>query len=106
MQIGTIAVFRDDADCPHADITLRNGDRIRIVLDGSGMIISQIVEVADLRTLFQAGPKIVAHICAGLVASPRKLDATPLRILSSAIVLLGSADEVRAAFEAAAAQVR
>lgn len=105
MQLGTITAFRDDGDRPNADIALRNGDRVRVALDGDGMTIAQIVGSADPKILFKARPKIVAHICAGLVASPRKLDATPLRILTSAIIQLGSADEVRAAFEAAAAQV-
>jgi hypothetical protein len=105
MQIGTIVAFRDDSDRPHADMALRNGDRVRVVLDGGGMTITQIAGSADPEILFQAGPKIVAYICAGLVASPRRLEATPLRILTAAIVQLGSASEVRAAFESAAAQV-
>jgi hypothetical protein len=106
MQIGTIIAFRDDGDRPHADVALRNGDRVRVVLDGGGMTVMQISGSADPKILFEAGPEIVAHICAGLVASPRTLEATPLRILASAIVQLGSANEVRAAFGSAAAQVR
>src|SRR5882757_4059775 len=31
MQLGTIITFRDDGDRPHAEVALRNGDRIRVV---------------------------------------------------------------------------
>ena len=102
MQLGTILTFRDDGDRPQADVALRNGDRVRIVLDGGGMAVTQLTGSANSEILFETGPKIVAHICAGLVASPRTLEATPLRILTSAIVQLGSASEVRAVFESAA----
>ena len=106
MPLGAILTFRDDGEHPQAELALRNGDHVRLVLDGGGLIITQIGPSNNLTLLFEAHPDIVGHICAGLVASPRTLDATPLRILASAVVQLGSATDVRAAFQQAAAQVR
>jgi len=103
MQLGAILTFHDDGARPHSEVVLRNGDRARIVLNGGGVTIVELVGGTEPKILFEATPDIAAHICAGLVESQ---SATPLRILTLAIIQIGSASEVRAAFEAAAAQVR
>ena len=106
MSRGTIISFRDDSERPQAELSLRNGDRVRLVLDGGGVVISQVGSSGSQAVLFKASPDMVGRLCAGLVVSPRTLDATPLGILASAIIQMGSATEVRAAFDQAAAQVQ
>jgi hypothetical protein len=105
MALGTIIVFRDDGNRPHSELVLRNGDRVQIALGGEGLTVTFIGGPDDWEILFHTDPATVAHICAGLVSSPNAFKATPLRILVSAIVQLGSAGEVRTVFERAAAQV-
>ena len=102
---GTIITFRDDGPRPQAELVLCNGDRVRLALDHDGLVITTIGQPDHPTVLFKASPHMVGHICAGLIASPRTVNATPLNILVSAVVQLGSAAEVRAAFEQAAAQV-
>jgi hypothetical protein len=104
MLLGTIISFRDNSERPQAELTLRNGDRVRLALDGGGVVISQIGASGSQTALFKGSPDTVGRICAGLVASPRRLDATPLRILASAIIQIESAAELQAAFDQAAAQ--
>ena len=105
MPLGTIIVFRDDGDRPYSELLLRNGDRVQLTLDGEGLMVTLMDGPDNRRTLFQANSEVVAQICAGLVRPSNTLKATPLRILVSAVVQLESANEVRAAFEHAAAQV-
>jgi hypothetical protein len=105
MPLGTIIVFRDDGEHPRSELVLSGGDRVQLALDGEGLTVTHVDAPHDPTILFQADSEAVAHICAGLVSPSNTLKATPLRILVSAIVQLGSASEVRAAFKHAAAQV-
>jgi hypothetical protein len=85
-------------------VALCNGDRVLLALDRAGLTITQISAGRPV-ILFQAGPRIVSHICASLVSSTNTSDATPLRIVVAAVVQLRSADEVRRAFNDVAARV-
>ncbi len=96
--IGTILLLRDEGDRPHCEIALANGERVRLTLGADGLAVTQEVKI-----LFRAAPDIVAAICAALVGPKRETDASPLRILTATVQRIGSAAEVRAAFEAAAA---
>jgi hypothetical protein len=104
MRSGTVILFSDDQR-PRAEVALGNGDHVLLELDSGGLKIKQIGGSERPKTLFEGDPKLVSHICAGLVESPKTITATPLRILVSATVQLGSADEVRRAFQDVAAQV-
>lgn len=98
--IGTILLFRDEGDRPHCEIALANGDRVALALGIDGLMVTRRAEL-----LFRASPKTVAAICAALMGPKRETGASPLRILAAAVQRIGSAAEVRAAFETAAAEL-
>jgi hypothetical protein len=102
MQTGTIIACRDDGERPRAEVALVNGDRLFLTLDRDGLAISR----KDGSAVFVANSRLVSQLCAGLVGCLPTPPATPLQILLAAIVQLGSAAAVKAAFEAAAEQVR
>jgi len=94
-----VLVYRDDGDQPHCDIALANGERIRLALDTNGLVVVRLgLAGAGPELLFSGRPAVVAKICAGLVGPKTRSDATPLRILASAVVRIESAASVRAAF--------
>jgi hypothetical protein len=105
MQLATIIAFRDGNDSPSAELMLRNGERIRLVLDGGGLTLTLIRTANSPEVLFRSTPDVLSRLCAGLVASPNRIKATPLRILAAAIAQLGSAEDVRTAFERCAAEL-
>jgi hypothetical protein len=105
MRPGTVILFSDDDQRPRAEVALGNGDHVLLELDKGGLKIKQIDGSEHPKILFEGDPKLVSHICAGLVESPKTIAATPLRILVSATVQLSSADEVRRAFQDVATQV-
>ncbi len=98
--LGTVLVYRDDGTRPHCEIVLGNGDRVQLVLDSKGLAIEQLGPKNE--TLFQAPPKLVSQICAGLVGPKARSEGTPLRILAALVQRIGSAADVRAAFTEAA----
>ena len=102
--MGTVLTFRGDGRQPRAEIALGNGDRVAVEIDGGGLTIKQIGG-GDSGILFQADRDLVGHICAGLVESGNRLDATPLTIVVAAVLQIHSAEQVRAAFNAAATQI-
>ena len=106
MPLGTIIAFRDDGGHPQAELMLRNGDSVRVECDRNGLTVTQVGMADKSVVIFEADPETVGHICAGLVASPRTINASPLRILTSAMIQLGSVAELQAAFQQAAAQIR
>jgi len=101
---GTILQFHDGIETPTSEVRLANGDTVRLVLDGGGLVLSGGPPPrADI--LFRAKPATVAAICAGLVGPKRDSQASPLRLLTAIVQAIGSAREVRAAFEDAAASL-
>jgi hypothetical protein len=103
---GTVLLFRGGGEHPFCQIALAKGDRVQLALDGSGLLVSKLGPPGSpCEVLFRAQPTIVAAICAGLVGPKRQSDASPLRILAAVVQGIGTAAEVRAAFEAAAADV-
>jgi hypothetical protein len=101
--LGTVLAYRDDGTRPHCEIALGNGDRVQLALDSKGLVIERLGP--RIETLFQASPKVVSQICAGLVGPKGRSDASPLRILAAVIQRLGSAADVRAAFADGAARL-
>jgi len=106
MQTGTVISYSDDTDCPRAEVVLRNGDHIQLVLGRDGRAIRRLASsVQPSEALFQASPDLASRVCAGLFSLETTPRPTPLRILVAAVVQLGSAEEVENAFREAAAQV-
>jgi hypothetical protein len=103
MKMGTVLLLREDGNSPRAEVAFPDGDRIRIACDQGGLTISRIG--GDQQILFKADRGLVGHICAGLVASPKRIDVTPLRIVLAAVLQLSSAAEVEKAFRDAADQL-
>ena len=101
---GTILQFRDGVEKPHSEVRLANGDTVRLALDGGGLIVSG-GPPPGAEILFRARPATVAAICAGLVGPKQESEASPLRLLTAIVQAIGSAREVRAAFEDAAASL-
>jgi hypothetical protein len=102
MQTGTIIAYRDDGERPRAEVALVDGDRLFLALDHDGLAISR----KDGSIVFYASSILVSQLCAGLVVGQPSPPATPLQILLAAVVQLRSAAAVKAAFEAAAGEVR
>jgi hypothetical protein len=105
MQTGAVISFRDNSERPCAEVALCSGDHVVLALDRGGLTITGIGTAGEPIVLFRGSVAIVAHLCAGLVASPKTVRATPLKILVAAVLQLRSPEEVRRAFEHAAAQV-
>lgn len=106
MRTGTVIHYSDDTDCPHAEVALRNGDHVELVLDRDGLTIKHSTgPMRPSNVLFRANPNLSSRICAGLFSLETTPRPTPLRILVAAIVQLGSAEEVGNAFREAAAHV-
>src|SRR5262245_2828123 len=103
MPTGTLLTFRDN-ERPHAEIALHNGDHVFLALDRAGLTMTQI-NAPGHPVLFQAGPSVVSHICACLVGWPSGPDVTPLRVVVAIVLQLRSADELRRAFNEAAALI-
>jgi hypothetical protein len=99
MQTGAVISFSDNSERPCAKVALCSGDQVVLALDRGGLTIT------GAGTAGEPSATIVAHLCAGLVASPKTVRATPLKILVAAVLQLCSPEEVRRAFEHAAAQV-
>jgi|SRR5215468_726783 len=104
MMTGTVIVFEDNTERPRAEVALCNGDHVFLALDRGGLTITGVSAAGAPIVLFRCGATVVAHLCAGLVASPNTVPATPLKILVAAVLQLRSPEEVRRAFEHAAAQ--
>ncbi len=101
--LGRILAFRDDAEQPHAHLVLANGDRIIILLDRSGVTITEIG--AEPKTLFQANPKVVSRLCASFL-NPNELNtAKSLQILVAVVLQLFDAAGVERAFREVAAKM-
>ena len=101
MRTGAVITFRDNSERPCAEVALCSGDHVFLALDRGGVTISGVGAAGEPIVLFRGSAAVVSHLCAGLVASP----ATPLQILVAAVLQLRSPDDVRRAFERAAAQV-
>jgi hypothetical protein len=87
MQAGTIISYADDNELPHAEVTLRNGDRIDLILDRGGLAIRRSAASArPSEIVFQANAHQVSHLCAGLFSLEVTPKPTPLRILVAAVV--------------------
>jgi len=103
---GTVTIFRDDGDQPLSQIVLGNGDRVQLALDGSGLIVTRLGPPGPVNEiLFRAPAELVASICAGLVGPKRQSQASPLRLLTAIVQPIGSAAEVRAAFQEAVVSI-
>jgi hypothetical protein len=102
--MGTVLLFRDEAQERQAEIALANGERIRVVIARNGLVIKKL-DGANPKSLFEANSAIVAHLCAGLISSPKTVDASPLRIIVTAVGQLQSAADIEKAFHDAAAQI-
>ena len=105
MATGAVITFRDDSERPRSEVALRNGDHVLLELDRGGLTITQVSDAAQPAVLFRGDADMVSRLCAGLVASPNTIRATPLQILVAAVIQLSSAADVRRAFNAAAGQV-
>jgi hypothetical protein len=105
MRTGAVITFRDNSERPCAEVALCSGDHVFLALDRGGLTISDVGAAGQPTVLFRGSAAVVSHLCAGLVASPGIVPATPLQILVAAVLQLRSPDDVRRAFEHAAAQV-
>jgi hypothetical protein len=88
-------------------VALPNSDRVLLTLDRDGLAITWVAQPGrHAEVLFQVDPNVVSRICAGLYSLETTLKPTPLRILVAAVVLLGSAEDVRTAFREVAVALR
>ena len=106
MQAGTVISYSENPERPYAELMLHNGDRIQLSMDGAGVAIQRLEPGIPPAALFHADPDLTARICAALLGDETRPPPTPLRILVAAVAQLGSADEIRLAFEEAAAQAQ
>lgn len=103
---GTVLIFRDDNDRPLAQIQLGNGDRVQLVLNGDGLVVTRLGPPGPtVEPLFRVHAESVARICAGLVGPKRQSDVSPLRLLTAIVQSIESAQAVQAAFREAAESV-
>jgi hypothetical protein len=103
--LGTVTVFRDADDPPYAEVVLDNGDRIGLTVADGSLVIRRLSEAALGAPLFEADAELVTSICAALSGRGWARRTTPLQILAGTVAQIGSASEVRAAFQAAAHSV-
>jgi hypothetical protein len=104
--VGTVLIYRDDGVHPYCVIALGNGDRVQLSLDADGLVIDRLAfGDTENETVFCAPIGLVSKICAGLVGPKTLTDAPPLRILAATVQRIGSAEDVRAAFTDAMAEL-
>lgn len=103
MHPGAIVYYSDDLRRPEAEVVLANGDRVRLILDQDGLTIFRLAPLTTAGVIFHADEHLVSHICAALLKPEATPTPSPLRILVSAIVQVGSAEDVAHAFADVAA---
>ncbi len=102
----TVLTYRNDADNPHCEIALANGERVRMQIDKYGLVIEQ--QPAGEQTpalLFKGDADLVTDMCMAFVGSKPASRQTALELLTSIVTQLPSAQHVREAFVAASKAV-
>ncbi len=101
--MGTVLTYRNDGDKPFCEIALDDGDRVQLHLDAAGLVIErQALDKRPAEVLFKGDADTVTDICMALIGQTPATRKTALDVLSSVVTQLPSAEDVRAAFTAAA----
>ena len=101
--MSTVLIYRNDGERPFCEIALNDGDRVQLQLDKMGLVIErQALGERPAEILFKGGVDLVAAMCVALLGPVAAKKTTPLDVLVSVVVQMGSAADVRAAFHAAA----
>ena len=101
--MGTVLVYRNDGERPTCEVALDDGDRVQVLLDRGGVVITrQALGARPEEILFTADPDATAAMCAALLGPVSAAHTTPLDILVAAVIQIPTARQVRAAFDAAA----
>src|SRR5262245_52107307 len=101
--MATVLVYRNDGDRPFCEIALDDGDRVQLQLDQSGLVIErQALGDRPGEVLFKGDAALVGDMCAALLGPVPAQKITPLDVLTSVVVQMRSAADVRAAFRDAA----
>jgi hypothetical protein len=99
--MGAVLSYDDKFAAPSSEIKLDSGEHVVMSLDKMGLVIKSFANGKE-NVLFKTDADTVAAICAGLFDDRGESKATPLRILTSAVVNMPTARAVQEAFEAAA----
>ena len=101
--MSTVLIYRNDGDRPFCEIALDDGDRVQLQLDKAGLVIErQSLGARPREVMFKGGADVVTDMCVALLGPVAAKKTTPLDVLVSVVVQMGSAADVRAAFRAAA----
>jgi hypothetical protein len=92
--------YQKDGRRPHCDVVLPNGERVVVTLDQAGATIERLGGGSDRELLFRGTTEMMTRICAAF--TPPGERRQPLEVIAALVVGLGSAEKIRAAFEAAA----
>jgi hypothetical protein len=101
--MSTVLTYRNDGDRPFCEIALDDGDRVQLQLDKAGLVIErQALGDRPREVLFKGDAGLVSDMCAALLGPVSAKKTTPLEVLTSVVVQLRSAADVRSAFRDAA----
>jgi hypothetical protein len=101
--MATVIAYRSDGSSPFCELRLANGDRILVSLDAAGALIERLPDPGATReVLFRGSPEAVAWICAAMVPDGAGRSSAVLDVIVSLATRLGSAEQIRNAFGAAA----
>jgi hypothetical protein len=101
--MSTVLTYRNDSDRPFCEIALDDGDRVQLQLDQSGVVIErQALDARPSEILFKGSADMVADMCVALLGPVAAKNTTPLDVLTSVVMQMRSAADVRAAFRDAA----
>jgi hypothetical protein len=101
--MSTVLTYRNDGDRPFCEIALDDGDHVQLQLDKSGLVIErQALGDRPREVLFKGDAGLVSDMCAALLGPMPAKNITPLDILTSMVVQMRSATDIRTAFRDAA----
>lgn len=101
--MSTVLTYRNDGDAPFCEIALDDGDRVQLHLDKTGLVIErQALNDRPTEVLFKGNADLVTDMCVALLGPVAAKKSSPLEVLTSLVLQMRTAADVRAAFRDAA----